>query len=411
MVLVNETIVSISAGTNHIHHHHHPRSRGVGGVAMIIWRALLEKRISLRLLDIMILFGFMLLYYSSYTSVMMTMLHQNYRSTMEGKLCLTNVASSSSLLNSENQKAPGMDTTTAVKDHLPRRLCTENPYQNALSDSLEVIARRADAWLEHLPQYLVQARNDDLYRLHDHARFFPFDDNMTNCLTKDCVGGACSSDLSKVVCGLAELQKQPSCVVYSIGGNNQWDFELELLQKTPCEIHTFDCTGRLERFQKPPHERLHFHHVCIGTQHRQGIRSTEVCEGRKKCGPTWTLWEMQHHLKHDKIDLFKADIEGWEWPLFKSWPLLSNPDRSRDVNLPMQILVEVHYQSVFEERLAMDIVKLQTRLLKMGYIVVVRDDNPQCLHCTELTLMRYRCPANDNKRTSSGQPILSLSPL
>ena len=37
-------------------------------------------------------------------------------------------------------------------------------------------------------------------------------------------------------------------------------------------------------------------------------------------------------------------------------------------------------------------VELQEKLLNLGYVVLVRDDNPYCKHCTELTLIRARCP-------------------
>ena len=111
---------------------------------------------------------------------------------------------------------------------------------------------------------------------------------------------------------------------------------------------------------------------------------------------------MQRSLGHKRIDLFKIDIEGYEWPLFESWPELSD-SHSPDVVLPFQILVEIHYQSGFDDlrnpgtarrsdfRFGRDMVNLQAHLLRMGYVVVERDDNQACLHCTELTLIRARC--------------------
>lgn len=68
----------------------------------------------------------------------------------------------------------------------------------------------------------------------------------------------------------------------------------------------------------------------------------------------------------------------------------------------MQVLVEVHYQTHMKElawkrrhdfKYLPDHVRLQERLLKMGYATVVRDDNRMCGHCSELTLLRVRCPA------------------
>jgi hypothetical protein len=58
-------------------------------------------------------------------------------------------------------------------------------------------------------------------------------------------------------------------------------------------------------------------------------------------GEIWTLLEMQQRLGHKRIDLLKVDIEGWEFPLFESWPELSLPKDSEGILLPMQLLVEV----------------------------------------------------------------------
>ena len=54
------------------------------------------------------------------------------------------------------------------------------------------------------------------------------------------------------------------------------------------------------------------------------------------------------------------------------------------------MIEQVHYHKTLLS--AMDLVELQNHLLHMGYIVVNRADNPRCTGCTELTLMRVRCP-------------------
>jgi hypothetical protein len=99
------------------------------------------------------------------------------------------------------------------------------------------------------------------------------------------------------------------------------------------------------------------------------------------------------------------DIEGYEWPIFESWPELSDTNQKSDMVVPMQVLVELHYQTQMpalwppghvgrshgDFKSPEDIVKLQEHLLKTGYAVAVRDDNLACRHCTELTLVRYQC--------------------
>jgi hypothetical protein len=166
---------------------------------------------------------------------------------------------------------------------------------------------------------------------------------MTNCTSVSCVGGACKDDTSKIVCGLEELNKEATteadtCIVYSIGGNNHWEFELDILRRTTCEVHTFDCTGLKTRFQVPENQpRLHFHHTCLSA-YPQLVG--EPRPGSMK-GDSWTLLEMQQRLGHKRIDLLKLDIEGWEVQLFESWPDLYRAKESERIVLPMQILVEV----------------------------------------------------------------------
>lgn len=283
----------------------------------------------------------------------------------------------------------------------PLQWCEENPYSRALTESLDLVSRRMDETLSALP-LLVERANNDTYRNWNHERFSFFNTSLAHCSNTTCIGGPCKHDLSKIVCGSEELKQETGCIVYSIGGNNQWEFEMDALAKTPCEVHTFDCTGSIDRFRKPPNGRLHFHHVCLGTSHEDA--ATE-CTGLEKCGETWTLLEMQNRLGHTRIDLLKVDIEGWEWPLFESWPLLVDPAADKTL-LPMQVLVEIHYRTQFaalrppgtnhrhDFKSAVDMANLHDRLLRMGYVAVVRDDNRFCRHCTELTLVRIRCPAS-----------------
>jgi hypothetical protein len=278
--------------------------------------------------------------------------------------------------------------------------CRENPYAASFHSSLDSIRSKADTWLANMDNHLQKASKDDM-KEHNWARFFPFD-NMTECDTS-CVGGPCRSDTSKIICGIDKLQTEEKCVVYSVGGNNQWEFELAILAQTPCEVHTFDCTGAITRFRKPNNPRLTFHHICLGAEHVP-YNEGQKCTGSGVCGDILTLYQIQTMLGHKRIDLFKMDIEGYEWPIFESWPELSDTNQAADMVLPMQILVEVHYQTQMRAlwlpghkdshtdwKFAKDMVKLQEHLLKAGYAVGFRDDNRACGHCTELTLVRYQC--------------------
>jgi hypothetical protein len=275
-------------------------------------------------------------------------------------------------------------------------LCYDNPYVGSLSSSLPEIASKAEEWLSHLEDHLVTAGKAEIQQ-HNHNRFFPF--TPSSSCTFSCIGGECSADESKIICGMEYLQhavketeEHGNCIVYSLGGNNLWSFENDILSKTSCQVHTFDCTGPASRFQKPQDDRLTFHHLCLGAVSSPApTMAEEDCASTDICGPIMTLSEIQARLGHNQVDLLKMDIEGFEWPIFDSWPELTGVSTS-DFVYPMQITVEIHYQTRFLSlKSPEDIVRLQAHLLRLGYAVMVRDDNPYCVECTELTLIRFRC--------------------
>jgi hypothetical protein len=318
-----------------------------------------------------------------------------------------------------------VDLQSAGEDETPPisvkndEVCWENPYAASFHSSLESIRSQADNWLEkeNMDLHLQKAALPEM-KNYTWARFFPFDAMSSAECHSTCVGAACKHDDSKIVCGIEQLskmeklkteqQKQSNqCVVYSMGGNNQWQFELDVLDKTPCQVHTFDCTGHIDRFRKPVHPRLTFHHTCLGAEHVP-FNHDQACSNTTSiqsiCGDVLTLYQIQILLGHQSIDLFKIDIEGYEWPILESWPELTDTSPTAlDMVLPMQVLVEIHYKTPMAALLPpglrgdadfkdpVDIVRLQEHLLKTGYAVASRDDNRLCLHCTELTLVRYKC--------------------
>jgi len=292
-------------------------------------------------------------------------------------------------------------------DYDEKRLCEENFYSNTLSLNLSNYGELMDDWISKKIQNEKRLTKQTRGFAHDWKRFDAFE-VMGSC-TQKCIGGECKKDTSKIVClddnlvvsqkssrllssakDAAKDNEEPPCIIYSIGGNNHWEFELDALSKTPCDIHTFDCTGDITRFKKPDSRRLHFHYVCLGIENKPAQAYT---------GEFWTLKKIQQVLSHPRIDLLKMDIEGYEWSIFESWPLLTEKESS-STTLPMQIMVEIHYQTQMKElgtrkidfKFSNDMIQLQTRFLKMGYAVVIRDDNAHCKHCTELTLVRIRCP-------------------
>jgi hypothetical protein len=184
-------------------------------------------------------------------------------------------------------------------------ICEDNPYAGSLHSSLTNVLSQADQWLgeKGMAIHLERAAQEEM-KQHRHDRFFPFE-VMAACDTS-CVGGTCKGDVSKITCGIDKLQTEEKCVVYSVGGNNQWQFELDILKKTPCEVHTFDCTGDISRFKKPDDPRLTFHHVCLGSEHVPSAKKGKKCGGKGICGDILTLYQIQTMLGHTRIDLFKV---------------------------------------------------------------------------------------------------------
>jgi Methyltransferase domain len=229
-------------------------------------------------------------------------------------------------------------------------ICVRNPYMAALADDAETIAARMDLLLNDTQlQSAHQEAQTNQELLTKWNRFVFGFPALSRCREEEnvCLGGPCGSDESKITCGARYLNH--SCVVYSIGGNNQWQFEQDVLAHTNCEVHTFDCTGSIDRFDGQP-TGVNFHHVCLGTNN---LEAPSNCTGKGKCGETWTLEKIQSQLQHDRIDLLKADIEGYEWSLLESWwdqhQLEQNDSSGKVVVLPNQIMMEVHYKTQFGE--------------------------------------------------------------
>jgi hypothetical protein len=65
---------------------------------------------------------------------------------------------------------------------------------------------------------------------------------------------------------------------------------------------------------------------------------------------------------------------------------------------------ELAYTKNNDNKFSNDMINLQSHFLQMGFdflqmgfAVVIRDDNKCCRHCTELTLIRIKCPPTLSK--------------
>jgi hypothetical protein len=109
-------------------------------------------------------------------------------------------------------------------------------------------------------------------------------------------------DGPKFVCGVDYIAKQPSCLVYSVGCNNNFDFEVAVKNSMGCDIHTFDPT--LDEYKGDPN---------VTTFHDWGLGEDGIKASRR--GKIWTSMSFAtiiDKLGHNKkrIDIIKIDCEG-----------------------------------------------------------------------------------------------------
>lgn len=127
----------------------------------------------------------------------------------------------------------------------------------------------------------------------------------------------------------AKDPNHPGCVVYSVGSNGDFNFEVGV-QRTigpgVCEFHIFDMG---DYAAKVPDElqRVNFHQWGLKKQ------DDKPGEGRFK-GLADTVKELGHE-NLDVIDIFKIDCEKCEWETYKDWTAPGIPSLQ-------QILVELH---------------------------------------------------------------------
>jgi hypothetical protein len=136
------------------------------------------------------------------------------------------------------------------------------------------------------------------------------------------IGG--SDDGGKWIC-MEHFPMEDDCVVVSVGSNGQFEFEMDIIRASnaKCKIYTFDCTGTWT----PPHANINLLPWCLSSQ-------DQVLEGRQYY--TWST--MIKNLKLTHVDLFKMDIEGYEW---NTLPYMLDTDE--ESLLPLQILLELHF--------------------------------------------------------------------
>jgi hypothetical protein len=309
------------------------------------------------------------------------------------------------------------DDVEDVSDQVPSSLIVKNEKQhcekirNMLFNESDIeIARKARIQFQRfLPVYIktqfakYEGKGEMEFPHLTHDRFNLLGPVGPPCKTKLEKYGF--GDEEKRVCGLqqllrssslekleqsAEVDEDHECVILSIGSNNQWAFEEDIINKTSCRVETFDCT--VAKNLKPPkalRSRVRLHHLCLSD------RNYEVDDRRYV---TWSNLLASIKLKKAPT-LLKMDIEGYEFPVMKE--IIDNGKF-----LPFQISMEIHYirhennVPVYDRRVSS--IELYAFLQYLytfgGYYLIDRHDNPHCRVCSEVVLAKLNCenyPLND----------------
>ena len=219
-------------------------------------------------------------------------------------------------------------------------------------------------------------------------------------------------------------------MVLSIGCNNQWGYEHDIVNRTACDVAVFDCT--LAAGVAPPADlqaRVKLYPVCLGepaavSASRQllkpagggrlkyveatseQLRFVNFSQLLALATGGHTFGDRIRTHRHDNMSdqggraapapraaralrpaLLKMDIEGFEWSLL--------PAMLASQLAPTQIAVELHLQTPMQQlpwfgryKAPAEILALGAMLNRAGYVVAHRQDNRVCPWCTELLLVR-----------------------
>jgi len=181
-----------------------------------------------------------------------------------------------------------------------------------------------------------------------------------------------NDDSGKFICEGETQLNVANCTIFSLGSNNQFDFEEYMYKAFPqCTMRTFDCTSNPPRNPIP---NLIFEKYCLGSR-------DEVINGRQYL----TIQTLMEKSGVNHVQFFKMDIEGYEMEVFDAMLRPPYPP-----SLPFQLSFETHmwqmsaitaffHTAVFEQ------------LRIAGYRPLHRQNNRFCNTCNEHSYIRVFC--------------------
>lgn len=181
-------------------------------------------------------------------------------------------------------------------------------------------------------------------------------------------------DEEKRVCW-QKMFMNPECTVFSLGSNNQWTFEEDVLKKTKCKVYTFDCT--VKNPNPPP--GVHFYSICVG---KISYIDTETGYIFK------TIDDILRLVLVAQPTYLKIDIEGCEFETLI--PYL------RGLALPPQIAIEIHYQApTFDLDETALLAFGNFMFYEAGYVIAHRRDNWMGYFASEFLFVKINCAVNN----------------
>ena len=187
-------------------------------------------------------------------------------------------------------------------------------------------------------------------------------------------------------------------VVYSFGIGEDVSFDLGLIERYGCLVHAFDPTERSIAWARANVDHLlwRLHPVGIAAEdgeaeftapandtHVSFFRATNGVAGGQDAVQlnVRSLPSIMRELSHDRIDLLKMDVEGFEYEVLQS--MLETSLR------PPQIAVEFHHRMYGYDLAATN--EAVKSLRQNGYVLVhVSDTGREYSFCTSGALSQSR---------------------
>ena len=143
-------------------------------------------------------------------------------------------------------------------------------------------------------------------------------------------------DGGKFIC--TSIIQPNKCILYSIGSRKDFSFEIDVVKKLGCTVHTFDCTvGEVKPEEVPT--GVTFHPWCIGANNGNSVFHSDLSnKTENEIGRYVSIQTAMTLLNHSHVDVLKMDIERHEFKVIDS---LKCP------NCIGQLAIEIHLHNAY----------------------------------------------------------------